>query len=123
MRVMPRCREERNHRSSGRFPARDKVWRSKMKTIFMISAAILAFSAAAQATPVDEMVKQGFACDPGVRGEVVCRKDGAASKICNAQGSCFRIVHENGALNKDSISTGSIQGGIRPAHSADPSEY
>jgi hypothetical protein len=94
-----------------------------MKTILMISAAILAFSAAAQATPVDEMVSQGFACEPGTRGEVVCRKDGAPSKVCNAEGSCFRIVYENGMLNSDSISTGSINGGIRRARSEDVSEY
>jgi hypothetical protein len=94
-----------------------------MKTILMISAAILAFSAAAQATPVDEMVSQGFACEPGTRGEVVCRKNGAPSKICNVEGSCFRIVYENGVLNSDSISTGSIYGGVRRTQSGDPSEY
>jgi hypothetical protein len=94
-----------------------------MKTTFMISCTLLAFGSAAQATPVDEMVSQGFTCEPGVRGEVVCSKDGAPSKICNAQGSCFRIVHENGALNRDNISTGSIQGGIRPAQTGDASEY
>jgi hypothetical protein len=88
-----------------------------MKTKLLICAAFLAFSAAAQATPVDEMIKQGFACDPGTRGEVVCHKDGAPSKICNAEGSCFKIVYENGALNKDSISTGSILGGIRRVQS------
>lgn len=94
-----------------------------MKTILMISTALMAFSATAFATPVDEMVKQGFACDPGERGEVVCRKDGAASKICNAEGSCFRIVYENGALNNDRISTGSIYGGIRRAQRDASSEY
>ena len=94
-----------------------------MKTILAISSAILAFSTAAGATPVDDMVKQGFACDPGTRGEVICRKDGAPSKICNSEGSCFRIVYENGMLNKDTISTGSIYGGIRRTHSDDISEY
>ncbi len=94
-----------------------------MKTILMVSAALLAFSTAAQATPVDEMVKQGFACEPGTRGEVVCHKDGAPSKICNEEGSCFRIVYENGKLNTDSLSTGSIHGGIRRAQSDEASEY
>jgi hypothetical protein len=94
-----------------------------MKTMLMISAALFAFSAAAQASPVDEMVKKGFACDPGTRGEVVCRKDGAPSKVCNAEGSCFRIVYENGKLNTDSVSTGSIYGGIRRAQSDNASEY
>jgi hypothetical protein len=94
-----------------------------MKTTLMISAALLAFSTAAQATPVDEMVSQGFACEPGTRGEVVCRKNGAPSKICNVEGSCFRIVYENGVLNSDSISTGSIYGGVRRTQSGDPSEY
>jgi hypothetical protein len=94
-----------------------------MKTMLIISAALLAFSTSVRATPVDDMVKQGFACEPGTRGEVVCRKDGAPSKICNAEGSCFRIVYENGMLNKDSISTGSIYGGIRRTQSGDPSEY
>jgi hypothetical protein len=93
-----------------------------MKTNLLISA-LLAFSTAAQATPVDEMVKQGFACDPGTRGEVICRKDGAPSKICNAEGPCFRIVYENGSLNTDSVSTGSVHGGIRRAQSDDASEY
>lgn len=113
----------RMDRASGRFPAWDKIWRTNMKTTLMISAALLAFSAAAQATPVDEMVKQGFACDPGTRGEVVCRRDGAPSKICNAEGSCFRIVYEGGKLDSDNISTGSIHGGIRHAHPDDASEY
>jgi hypothetical protein len=94
-----------------------------MKTILMMSAALLAFGAAAQATPVDEMVKQGFGCEPGTRGEVICRKDGAPSKICNTDGSCFRIVYENGMLNRDAISTGSIYGGIRRTQSDDISEY
>jgi hypothetical protein len=69
------------------------------------------------------MIKQGFACDPGTRGEVICRKDGAPSKVCNTEGSCFRIVYENGMLNKDTISTGSIYGGIRRTQSDDISEY
>ena len=94
-----------------------------MKTTLMTSAALLAFSTAAQATPVDEMVSKGFACDPGTRGEVVCRKPGAPSKICNAEGSCFRIVYDGGLLNSDSISTGSIYGGIRRTQSDDASEY
>jgi hypothetical protein len=94
-----------------------------MKPILMISAALLAFSASAYATPVDEMVKKGFACEPGMRGEVVCRKDGAPSKICNVEGSCFRIVYENGMPNTDSVSTGSIYGGIRRTHSDEASEY
>ena len=94
-----------------------------MKTTLMISAALLAVSAAAQASPVDEMVKQGFACDPGTRGEVICHKDGAPSKICNDEGSCFRIVYENGVLDRDAISTGSIYGGIRRTQSSDLSEY
>jgi hypothetical protein len=94
-----------------------------MKTKLLISAALLAFSAAAQATPVDEMIKQGFACEPGTRGEVVCRKDGEKSKICNAEGSCFRIVYENGVLNKDSISTGSVQGGIRRTQSDEVAKH
>jgi hypothetical protein len=89
-----------------------------MKTTLMISAALLAFSAAAQATPVDEMVKQGFACEPGVRGEVVCRKDGAPSKICNVEGSCFRIVYDGGLGLDTKTMTGSVAG-----HGLDSSEY
>jgi hypothetical protein len=112
-----------SYSTGGRFPAWDRVWRTKMKMMLMISAALVALSASAHSTPVGEMVKQGFACEPGTRGEVVCRKDGAPSKICNVEGSCFRIVHENGMLNKDSISTGSIYGGIRRALSGDLSEY
>jgi hypothetical protein len=104
--------------ASGRFPSRDKNWSTSMKMILMISAALTGFSAAAMATPVDEMVKQGFACEPGARGEVVCRKDGAPSKICNAEGSCFRIVYENGQMMPDSVKTGSVSGAvmIRPKH-------
>ena len=94
-----------------------------MKTKLIVSAALLAFSTAAQATPVDEMVKQGFACDPGTRAEVICHKDGAPSKICNVEGSCFRIVYEKGMLDKDNISTGSIYGGIRRTQSDDLFEY
>lgn len=94
-----------------------------MKTILMISTATLAFSAPAFATPVDEMIKRGFSCDPGTRGELVCRKDGAPSKICNVEGSCFRIVYESGKLNNDNISTGSIYGGIRRTHSDEITEY
>ncbi len=94
-----------------------------MKTILLISAALLAFSTTAQASPVDEMVKQGFACDPGTRGEVICRKDGAPSKICDAEGSCFRIVYEKGMQDRDAISTGSIYGGIRRTQSNELSEY
>ena len=109
--------------SSGRFPARDNIWRIAMKATLMIAAALLSLSASAYATPVDDMVEQGFACDPGMRGEVVCRKDGAPSKICNVEGSCFRIVYENGKLNKDNISTGSVYGGIRRTHSDEASEY
>ena len=86
-----------------------------MKPILLISSALLACSAAAYATPVDEMVKQGFACDTGGHGQVVCRKGGAPSKVCNAEGSCFRIVYDGGALNRDGISTGGINGGIRRA--------
>ena len=94
-----------------------------MKATIMLTAALLSLSASAYATPVDDMVKQGFACEPGTRGEVVCHKDGAATKICNIEGSCFRIVYENGMLNKDGISTGSIYGGIRRTQSGETSEY
>ena len=81
-----------------------------MKTILMISTALLASGAQAQATPVDDMVKQGFACAPGTRGEVVCRKEGAPSKICNMEGSCFRIVYDGGMPTDTKIITGSISG-------------
>ena len=73
----------------------------------------------AYATPVDDMVKQGFACEPGTRGEVVCRKEGAPSKVCNAEGSCFRIVREVGKPSADGMTTASIDGNpavVKPKH-------
>jgi hypothetical protein len=80
-----------------------KLARSALSAVFAISC----FSIAG-ATPVDEMVKQGFGCQAGTRGEVVCRKDGAPTKICNAEGSCFRIVYEGSALTNDQMKTGSV---------------
>jgi hypothetical protein len=76
---------------------------------FLIASALLA-SAAANATPVEEMVAQGFSCSSATETHVICRKDGQPSKICNTEGSCFRIIYEAGITRADPIKTGSILG-------------
>jgi hypothetical protein len=79
-----------------------------MKSILAMSVLLTATSA--YATPVEEMVAQGFACDAATETQVICRKEGQASKICNTEGSCFRIVYEAGMKRTDPIKTGSILG-------------
>jgi hypothetical protein len=79
-----------------------------MKRLILLVIGIAALSAVAAATPVDDMVKQGFVCEAGSRGEIVCKKDGSPSKICNAEGSCFRIVAIDAVDKK--LTTGSVAG-------------
>jgi hypothetical protein len=74
----------------------------------LIAAGVLLTASSAYATPVEEMVAQGFTCDAATETQVVCRKDGRPSKICNIEGSCFRIVYEAGFKRTDPIKTGSI---------------
>ncbi len=81
-----------------------------MKKITIIALALLGSSPTAWATPVEDMVKQGFACDAGSRGEVVCSKDGAPTKICNVEGSCFRIIRIDAAAADTAVKTGSLRG-------------
>jgi hypothetical protein len=96
-------------RQWGRFSHPHELENIMKLTHTALSAALaLACTSIAGATPVDEMVKQGFGCQAGTRGEVVCRKDGAPSKICNVEGSCFRIVYEGSALLNDQMKTGSV---------------
>ncbi len=80
-----------------------------MKKIIIFALAMLGSSTAAWSTPVEDMVRQGFACDAGSRGEVICSKDGAPTKICNTEGSCFRIIRIE-ASSEPVIKTGSIRG-------------
>lgn len=89
----------------------------------LLIASVLVTATAASANPVEEMTAQGFACNPAGKAQVICRKDGAPTKVCNSEGSCFRIVYENGKLSSDNISTGSIYGGVRRSQSTDISEY
>jgi hypothetical protein len=77
-----------------------------MKSLLVVGVLLTATSA--YATPVEEMVAQGFACDAATETQVICRKDGKPSKICNTEGSCFRIVYEAGIKRADPINTGSI---------------
>lgn len=77
-----------------------------MKSLLILSA--LVTSTAAFATPVEQMVAQGFTCDPASETQVICRKKGQPSKICNTEGSCFRIIYEAGMKRTDPIRTGSV---------------
>ncbi len=77
-----------------------------MKHILIASALLTA--TAASATPVEEMVAQGFACNPASETQVICRKQGQPSKICNSEGSCFRIIYEAGLTRTDPVKTGSV---------------
>jgi hypothetical protein len=79
-----------------------------MKSFLAVSVLLTATSV--NATPVEEMVAQGFACNAATETQVICRKDGQPSKICNSEGSCFRIVYETGMKPTDPIKTGSILG-------------
>jgi hypothetical protein len=78
----------------------------------MIQAALLLLGGSAQATPVDDMVKQGFSCDPGLQGEVICRKDGAASKNCDTEGSCYVIMYDGLAVKRDKVIQADASGGL-----------
>ena len=82
-----------------------------MKTIIICALAMLGSGTSAWSTPVEDMVKQGFACEAGARGEVICAKDGAPTKICNTQGNCFRIIRID-ALSDSLTKTGSIRGSV-----------
>lgn len=80
-------------------------------TRFTLSAALIcACASIAGATPVDDMQKQGFVCESNKHGKVICAKDGAPTKICDAAGSCFRIVYQGTALENDQMMTGSVTG-------------
>ena len=79
-----------------------------MKSIVIICA--LVTSTAAFATPVEQMVARGFTCNAENETHVMCRKDGEPSKICDAQGSCFRIIYESGLKRTDPVATGSVTG-------------
>ncbi len=81
-----------------------------MKKITIIALSLLGSATSAWSTPVEDMVKQGFACDSGSRGEVVCSKDGAPTKICNAEGNCFRIIRIDAAAADTGVKTGSLRG-------------
>jgi hypothetical protein len=74
----------------------------------LLAAGVLLTTTSAYATPVEEMVAEGFACDAATETQVICRKDGRPSKICNLEGSCFRIVYEAGMMRTDPIKIGSI---------------
>ena len=80
-----------------------------MKKITIFALAMLGSGTAAWSTPVEDMIKQGFACDAGTHSEVICTKDGAPTKICNTEGSCFRIIRIE-ASSDSSIKTGSLRG-------------
>lgn len=75
---------------------------------YLLAAGVLLTATSAYATPVEDMVAQGFACDAATETQVICRKDGLPSKICNTEGSCFRIVYEAGMKRTDPIKTGSV---------------
>lgn len=103
-------------RPVARFPVALEKKVKKFLAITLLAGASLP----AYANPVDDMIKQGFACSKSVSGEVICKKDGAPSKICNDNGSCFRIVYDGGLSVSDSIKTSSIGHGN---NAFDPSEY
>jgi hypothetical protein len=81
-----------------------------MKRLLVFVLGMSALTAVASSTPVDEMIKQGFSCDQGSRGDVVCKKAGSPSKVCNTEGSCFRIVYESSAAVDKKMITGSVIG-------------
>ncbi len=81
-----------------------------MKRIIAFALGMSALTAVASSTPVDEMIKQGFSCEQGSRGEVVCKKAGSPSKVCNTEGSCFRIVYDNMVTTDSKLTTGSVIG-------------
>jgi hypothetical protein len=76
----------------------------------LLAAGALLTATSAYATPVEEMVTAGFSCDAATETQIICRKDGQPSKICNTEGSCFRIVYEAWMTRADPINTGSIVG-------------
>jgi hypothetical protein len=77
-----------------------------MKSLLAMSALLIAIPA--HATPVEQMVADGFDCGAATETQVICRKDGRPSKICNIEGSCFRIIYEGGLTRPDPVKTGSI---------------
>jgi hypothetical protein len=60
------------------------------------------------ATPVEDMIARGFACDTASETQLICRKHGQPTKLCNSEGSCFRIIYEAGLTRADPRKTGSV---------------